>query len=433
MKKNVLVIGSGGREHALVLKISQSNSAEKIFCLPGNPGTSKICTNLKIDSSNHQYIFEFCLAERIDLVVIGPEQPLVDGLSDFLRERKINVFGPSKAAAQIEASKAFAKKIMMQANVPTAQYVEFKREQFKNAIDYLKNSKYPLVLKADGLAAGKGVTICENFEQARQTLNNIFVENVFGSSGEKIVIEEFLVGDEASVFAITDGKDFITLPPAQDHKRVGDNDTGKNTGGMGAYAPTPLIDEKLISKIEQEIISPVINQLNQNGIPFIGCLYAGLMITNVGPKVIEFNCRFGDPETQVVLPLLEGDFLELLYSAAIGSLNKNAVRYNGGSSVCVVAASEGYPDLYKKGFEIMGLEISDPEILIYHAGTIEKDGKIFTNGGRVLGITSIIKENDVLKARQKAYEALSKIYFDGIYFRSDIANRVNKYLQKSYL
>jgi phosphoribosylamine--glycine ligase len=431
MKKNVLVIGSGGREHALALKISQSHSVGNLFCLPGNPGTSKICKNVNINQSDFQKILEFCQNQKIDLVVIGPEQPLVEGLADFLREEKVIVFGPSKAAAQIESSKAFAKSIMKQANVPTAEYKEFTREKIIEANSFLKNSNYPIVIKADGLAAGKGVIICENFEQAKETIEKIFVENVFGDSGEKIVIEEFLIGEETSVFAITDGKDFITLPPAQDHKRIGDNDTGKNTGGMGAYAPTPLVDEYLFSEIEKKIIYPVINQLNQNGIPFVGCLYAGLIITKDGPKVIEFNCRFGDPETQVVLPLLEGDFLELLYSSAIGNLNKNAVKYNGGASVCVVAASEGYPDSYKKGLEIFGLENSDNQIIIYHAGTIEKDGKIFTNGGRVLGVTSVIRENDVLKAREKAYEAISKVCFDGIYYRSDIANRVIKYLKKS--
>lgn len=430
MKKNVLVIGSGGRENALALKISQSPSVGNLYCLPGNPGTSKICKNLNINSSDFQRIFEFCQSEKIDLVVVGPEQPLVEGLSDFLRERGINVFGPSKLAAQIESSKAFAKQLMKQANVPTADYREFTRNEINDATDYLNSSKYPVVIKADGLAAGKGVTICENFEQAIQTLENIFIKNVFGQSGDKIVVEEFLVGEEASVFAITDGKEFITLPPAQDHKRIGDNDTGKNTGGMGAYAPTPLIDVKLISEIKERIISPVINQLNKNSFPFVGCLYAGLIITNEGPKVIEFNCRFGDPETQVVLPLLEGDFLELLYSAAVGNLNKNAVKYNGCSSVCIVAASEGYPDSYQKGFEILGLELSDPEIIIYHAGTSEKDGKIFTNGGRVLGVTSVLKENNILKAKEKAYEAISKICFEGIYYRTDIANRVIKYLQK---
>ncbi len=431
MKKNVLVIGSGGREHSLALKISQSPTVGNLFCLPGNPGTSKLSRNIDLALNDFQKISEFCINEKIDLVVIGPEQPLVDGLSDFLREKNINVFGPSKFAAQLESSKSFAKNIMKQSNVPTAKYREFFRNDYQNALEYLSNSNYPIVIKADGLAAGKGVTICENFSQASQAIDDIFIKNIFGNSGEKIVIEEFLVGDEASVFAITDGKDFITLPPAQDHKRIGDNDTGKNTGGLGSYAPTPLIDNTLLSEIENTIIAPIINHLKENQTPFVGCLYAGLMFTMDGPKVVEFNCRFGDPETQVVLPLLDGDFLELLYSSAVGSLNKNCVAYNGCSSVCIVAASEGYPDKYQKGFEIFGLESTDSEIIIYHAGTIEKEGKIFTNGGRVLGVTSVIKENNLIKARDKAYETIQKICFDGIYYRNDIANRVFKYLNKS--
>jgi phosphoribosylamine--glycine ligase len=428
MSKNVLVIGSGGREHALALRISQSASVGKLFCLPGNPGTKKISSNVEINPSDFQAILDFCKKEKIDLVVIGPEQPLVEGLSDFLRENNFNVFGPSKFAAKIESSKSYAKKIMQKANVPTGKFKEFLKTEFDDTINYLKKSSYPIVLKADGLAAGKGVTICENYEIAKETLEEIFVKNIFGDSGKKIVVEEFLLGEEASIFAITDGKDFITLPPAQDHKRIGDNDTGKNTGGMGSYAPTPLITQELINEIDNNIISPTLKQMKDEGFHFVGCLYAGLIITADGPKVIEFNCRFGDPETQVVLPLLEGDFLELLYSAAIGSLNKNSITYNGGSSVCIVAASKGYPDSYQKGFEIFGLEDLPADIIVYHAGTTEINNKILTNSGRVLGVTSVIKENNILLAQQKAYESISKICFDGIHYRKDIANRVTKYL-----
>jgi len=428
MSKNVLVIGSGGREHAIALRLSQSPSIGKLFCLPGNPGTKKICVNVELSQLDYQKILEFCNKEKIDLVVIGPEQPLVEGLSDFLREYQINVFGPSKSAAQIESSKSFAKKIMEKADVPTAKYKEFLKTEFDEAIDYLKSSSYPIVIKADGLAAGKGVVICESFETAKETLESVFTKNIFGNAGDKIVVEEFLIGEEASVFAITDGKDFITLPPAQDHKRIGDNDTGKNTGGMGSYAPTPLINQALLNEIENKIISPVLNQMNRENIPFIGCLYAGLIIVSEGPKVIEFNCRFGDPETQVVLPLLKGDFLELLYSASVGNLNKDCVQYNGRAAVCVVAASEGYPDSYQKGFEILGLDNIPSDIIVYHAGTTEINNKIYTNGGRVLGVTSVIEQNDILLAKQKAYEAISKIYFEGIYYRTDISNRISKYL-----
>lgn len=425
---NVVVIGSGGREHALAFSISRSKLLNNLYCLPGNPGTKKIAKNVDLHPSNFNDVLSFCLSNEIDLVVIGPEQPLVDGLSDYLRENKINVFGPSSLAARIESSKSFAKALMFKVGVPTASYIEFDSTELQSAIEYLDSIKFPVVIKADGLAAGKGVMICENIDDAVQNLKAISVERIFGEAGKKILIEEYLTGEEASVFAITDGENFITLPAAQDHKRIGDNDIGKNTGGMGAFAPTPLITETLENEIRVKILSPILKQLKSEGYPFIGCLYAGLMITSDGPKVIEFNCRFGDPETQVVLPLLEGDLLKLLYSAAIGQLDKNSVSYAGGCSVCVVAASKGYPDKFEKGFEISGLDINDPEIIIYHAGTIEYDGKIFTNGGRVLGVTSVLKDNDLRKAIEKAYGALKKIKFQNIYYRKDIASKALKYL-----
>ena len=294
-------------------------------------------------------------------------------------------------------------------------------------MDYLNNSNYPLVIKADGLAAGKGVFICHNLLDSESAIKEIFEHKIFGKSGNKIIIEEFLSGEEASIFAITDGVNFICLPAAQDHKRIGDGDSGKNTGGMGAYAPAPVITKELFSKIEIEIIEPTLKQMRVSGNKFVGCLYAGLIITNSGPKVIEFNCRFGDPETQAVLPILDGDFLQLLYSAAEGNLNKNAVKYSGGSSVCVVAASAGYPDNYKKGFEINGLDLADEEIIIYHAGTEKENNKILTNGGRVLGITSVLKSFDLIRAQKKSYEAIQKIHFDGMYYRKDIAEKAFKF------
>ena len=388
---NVLIIGSGGREHAIALKIRQSKKLSKLFCAPGNPGTENISQNILLDISVHSIIKDFCFQNKIELVVIGPEQPLVDGLADYLRQNGIKVFGPSAKAAQIESSKAFAKKIMIDANVPTAKYVEFTENQLSQVKEYLISAIYPLVIKADGLAAGKGVLICSNLLEAQSAIKEIFEDKVFGKSGNKIIIEEFLVGEEASIFAITDGENFVCLPAAQDHKRIGNGDTGKNTGWMGAYAPTPIITPDLLMQIENQIISPTLKQMESSGNKFIGCLYAGLIITDSGPKVIEFNCRFGDPETQVVLPILDGDFLELLYSAANEKLDINCVKYSGGSSVCIVAASKGYPDDYKKGFEISGLDLSNKEVIIYHAGTKNVNGKIVTNGGRVLGITSVIK------------------------------------------
>ncbi|MDP2366288.1 MAG: phosphoribosylamine--glycine ligase, partial [Ignavibacteria bacterium] len=269
---------------------------------------------------------------------------------------------------------------------------------------------------------------CNNMSEAESAIKEIFEDKIFGRSGSKIIIEEFLEGEEVSIFAITDGENFICLPAAQDHKRIGDGDTGKNTGGMGAYAPAPIVTPALLSEIEQIIIKPTLDQMRKTGNRFVGCLYAGLIITEDGPKVIEFNCRFGDPETQVVLPILEGDFLHLLYSAANGNLDKTSIKYSGGCSVCIVAASSGYPDEYKKGFEISGLELSDEEIIIYHAGTKKVKEKIFTNGGRVLGITSVLKTFELIQAQKKAYDTIKKIHFNGMYYRKDIGEKAFKYL-----
>jgi len=426
---NVLVIGSGGREHAIALKIKQSKKLKSLYCIPGNPGTESFALNFTIDVNNQESIINFCEDKKIDLVVIGPEQPLVDGLSDHLRSTGFKVFGPSANAARIESSKAFAKKIMIDASVPTAQYVEFSTAQLSEAIKYLEPVNYPIVIKADGLAAGKGVLICNNKSEAESAIREILEHRIFGDSGDKLIIEEFLVGEEASIFAITDGERFICLPAAQDHKRIGNGDSGKNTGGMGAYAPAPIITEELLKEIETRIIKPVLDQMLSTENKFVGCLYAGLILTKSGPKVIEFNCRFGDPETQVVLPILDGDFLELLYSSAVGNLNLNAVEYSGGCSVCVVAASKGYPDNYEKGFVINGLEKIDDEVIVYHAGTKREDQKILTNGGRVLGVTSVIKNQNFKLAQQKAYEAISKISFDGMNYRKDIAEKVFKHLK----
>jgi phosphoribosylamine---glycine ligase len=417
----VLLIGSGGREHALAIKISKSSLLDKLFILPGNPGTKQVGENVKINPSDHEKILQFCKQEAIDLTIIGPEQPLVDGLADYLRNEEFKVFGPGKNAAEIEAHKSFAKQLMKKYNIPTSGFVEFRSDEYDNADSYLKGTKYPCVIKADGLAAGKGVLICKSFDEAEKGIKEIFLDKVFGSSGDKVIIEEFMEGEEASIFAITDGNDFICLPSSQDHKRIGDNDTGKNTGGMGAYSPAPVVTFDILSQVENKIIKPTLDGMKEEGCPFSGCLYVGLMITKEGPKVVEYNCRFGDPETQVVLPVLKGDFLKLLYSSAVGRLEKNAIFYDDGCAVCVVASSKGYPESYKKGFEISGLDINDKKILVYHAGTDEVDDKIFTNGGRVLGVTAVLNENDLRKARNKAYEAINEIHFEGMYFRKDIA------------
>lgn len=424
---NVAVIGSGGREHAIAHKIYQSPQLNSLYIIPGNPGTELLGKNISIDVSKHNDVYEFCASREIELVVIGPEQPLVDGLSDFLRSKNILVFGPNSSAAEIEGNKSFAKNLMKKYGIPTAKFEVFDISQKDSAIEYLKKSEFPVVIKASGLAAGKGVIICKNFQDAENAIIEFFSKNVFGKSGHTIVIEEFMNGEEASIFAVTDGNDYVILPSAQDHKRIGDGDKGPNTGGMGAYSPAPIITKKLIKEIESKIISKTLEALRLENRNFIGCLYCGIMITNNVPKVVEFNCRFGDPETQCVLPLLEGDFLQLLLSAAKGKIVKNAVKYNNGCSVCVVAASKGYPGNYEKDYEITGLENNFDDVMIFNAGTKRINNKIVTNGGRVLGVTSFIKENNLILAKTIAYDALTKIYFNGITFRKDIADKaINK-------
>ena len=423
----VVVIGTGGREHALAWKINQSESLTELFVLPGNPGTKAFANNVDVNPSNFDDVLSFCKEEEIDLVVIGPEQPLVDGLADMFRENNVAVFGPNKAAAVIEGNKAFSKDLMKKYDIPTAAYEVFSKEDYEKAVTYLLKSNYPIVIKASGLAAGKGVAICQNYEEAINSLDGCFKDAKFGSSGDVVVIEEFLVGEEASVFAITDGENFVTLPASQDHKAVYDCDKGPNTGGMGAYAPAPVVDEALMMEIEEKVIKPTLAAMKTEDRTYSGCLYCGLMITENGPKVIEFNCRFGDPETQVVLPILKGDFLKLLYSSAKGELEE-CVEYNEGSSVCVVLASKGYPGSYEKGFEIVGLDENIEDVVVFHAGTKEKDGIIVTNGGRVLGITSISKEGNLTDAKKIAYKAVNRICFNNIYYRKDISDKAKKYL-----
>ncbi|NLT49641.1 MAG: phosphoribosylamine--glycine ligase [Ignavibacteria bacterium] len=425
---NVLLIGNGGREHAIAYKLSESKSLKKLYIIPGNPGTASCGENVNL-KTDKDIILSFCKDKNIDLVVIGPEQPLVDGLSDFLLENGFKVFGPSAKASQIEGDKVFSKNLMKKYKIPTAAFEVFKREEKAKAEEYIRNSKFPLVLKAYGLAAGKGVLICNNFKEAVNGLKLIFEENAFGDAGEKIVIEEFMQGEEASVFAITDGNDFITLPAAQDHKRIYDNDEGKNTGGMGSYAPAPVITEELQKEINDTVILPTLKAMEAEGCKFSGCLYCGLMITTEGPKVVEFNCRFGDPEAQVVLPILQGDFLKLLISAAEGKLDKSQYKYENKSAVCVVAASAGYPDLYKKGYEITGLEKKLNNIIVFQAGTKSEGDKIVTSGGRVLGITAVCDENNIPKCKIMAYEAIKNINFEGMQFRSDISDKALKHLK----
>ncbi len=428
MKINTLVIGSGGREHALAHKISQSESCGKLFVSPGNPGTSTIATNIQIDFTSFSDITDFCKRNDIDLVVVGPEQYLADGIADKLRLANINVFGPSMEAAKLEVSKDYAKRIMAQANVPTANYRLFESSEHQLAIEYIKDQLYPIVIKADGLAAGKGVVIAESISEAEATIDEFF-SGKFGDSSKKILIEEFMQGDEASIFAISDGKDYVILPASQDHKKIDDGEKGKNTGGMGSYSPTPLVNKDLLEVIDQKVIAPMISQMSKNGTPFIGCLYAGLMITpNREPKVVEFNVRFGDPETQAVMNVIDGDFLSLLYSASIGKINKNLIKIiDNQFAVCLVLASKGYPDSFQKGFEITGIDKAIEFANIYHAGTVVNEGKLLTNGGRVLNI--VATANTLFDAITKVYKAASFINFENKYHRNDIAVKGIQYLE----
>ena len=423
---NILVIGSGGREHALASKIREQAGCDKLYIIPGNPGTGLIGENVHMNQDDHESILKFALENKIDLTVIGPEKPLIDGLADKMREAGLKVFGPSKKAARIEGEKSFAKHLMKDYKIPTASFEIYNKENYDSAVTYLKKINYPTVIKADGIAAGKGVLIVDSFEDAKEALKECFVNCSFGSAGDKVVIEEFMTGQEASIFAITDGTDFILLPAAQDHKRIFDGDRGKNTGGMGAYAPTPFVNEKIIKDVAAKIVDPTLKALREIGTPFVGCLYCGLMLTDQGPKVVEFNCRFGDPETQVVLPLLKGDFIRLLYSASSGRLEKNSVEYNGGASVSVVIASGGYPDKFEKGKEITGLNKLPENVKVFHAGTKIVDGKILTNGGRVLNVTSFTERNNLPEAKKLAYNAIPQIKFEGMHYRTDISDKALK-------
>ncbi len=420
---NVLLIGSGAREHALASAIRRSPSLSALYITPGNPGTATIGTNLSLDWSNHEACLRFLSDNHIELVIIGSEQPLVEGVSDFLRDHGYPVFGPSRAAAAIESSKVFAKQIMAKMNVPTAAYKNFVKDDLNNALDYVRHADYPLVIKADGLAAGKGVAICHTIDDAESVLQQMLIEQQFGLAGAEVLIEEFLDGEEASVFAVTDGEKFVCLPAAQDHKRIGEGDTGKNTGGMGAYAPAPLMTQELMDQVAIGIIEPVLRGMREESVPFNGCLYCGLMITSKGPKVVEFNCRFGDPETQVVLPLLEGDILELFYSAAAGDLHETAVAYNGKCAVTVVMASSGYPDAFSKG---LPLQIQYPpasagkEIQLLHAGTAYREGTLVTAGGRVVSVTAIRDDGNLKNCISDVYDAVKAVSFPQSYFRKDI-------------
>ncbi len=419
---NIAIIGSGGREHALAWKLKQSTTVKKIICMPGNPGIEKIAETIPITIDNHDAVTDLLRQYKIDLVVIGPEVPLVAGLADRIRNAGIRCFGPDKDAARIEGSKAFSKDYMKRHNIPTANYRTFTAKEEYDAIRYLDDQVMPVVIKASGLAAGKGVLISHDRDEARDIVRTMLRGDAFKEAGTTVVIEEFLEGEEVSVFALCDGQRFVTLPPAQDHKRILDGDKGKNTGGMGAYAPAPVASDEMIEHVKESIIKPTVDGMREEGYPFVGCLYAGLILTESGVKVLEYNCRFGDPETQVVLPLIDDNLADILYECAGGELSRDTIHLHDASAVCVVMASGGYPDTYKTGMKISGLENIKEEdgVIAFHAGTRRDGDSIVTAGGRVLGITAVGYKNDLAGTIQTAYRAIEKITFDGAYYRSDI-------------
>jgi phosphoribosylamine--glycine ligase len=447
---NILVIGSGGREHALAWKISQSPRVNKLYCAPGNPGicrsnfsptktgrrtnvrSTELAECVPLKATDIHALVHFAKTHAVDLTVVGPELPLTEGIVDQFEREGLRIFGPSKAAAELEGSKVFAKNFMKKYSIPTAKFETFEYTQRHEASNFIHQLPPPLVVKADGLAAGKGVLICGTHEEAVQALDALLEEKIFGSAGKRVVIEEFLEGEEMSVFALTDGKHSVLLSPAQDHKRILDGDRGKNTGGMGAVAPAPIGTTQLMREIESAIIQPTIDGMAREGRVYKGCLYAGLMITESGPKVLEYNCRFGDPETQVVLPLVENDIVELLLACTDGSISRNTVRFKPASAVCVVLASAGYPDVYQTGKQITGLdEHFEDGVVAFHAGTKREGNSILTAGGRVIGVTALGPKSDLQTTIDKTYRAVKKVSFEGMYYRRDIGKKgVERLIQR---
>lgn len=419
--ERILLIGSGGREHAMAKALVASESCEKLWVAPGNPGIAREAECVLLNIADHVAVEKFCMRHDVTLVVIGPEQPLAEGLADSLRAEDIDVFGPSQAAAQLETSKGFSKDFMRRHHVPTAPYRRFDAAQYADARAYVEAHDLPVVIKYDGLAAGKGVVVATERHQAIEAVDMMY-QGVFGDDG--VVVEGFLKGQEASVFAVCDGRDFVVLAPAQDHKRVGDGDTGKNTGGMGAYAPAPIVTQAILDAVCEKIIRPVIDGMSLEGTPFVGCLFCGLMIDEDDVNVVEFNVRFGDPETQAVMSVLDADVSALFASAARGSIDASTIRSTHVGFACnVVLASRGYPDSFDKGLPITGIDAaeSDPYVAVYHAGTRMSDDDLVTNGGRVLGVTAI--GDTLAEAVARSYAACEKITYATKYLRSDIAKR----------
>ncbi|MCH8204462.1 MAG: phosphoribosylamine--glycine ligase [Candidatus Hydrogenedentes bacterium] len=424
---NVLVVGGGGREHALVWKIARSPLVEKLYCAPGNPGIAAHAECVDIGVMDFDALIDFAREHDIGLTVVGPEDPLAAGIVDRFEKAGLKAFGPNAKAARLEASKAFAKELMARYDIPTAAYGEF--TDAEAAIDYVHAQSAPIVVKADGLAAGKGVTVARDVDSAVAAIKDAMVDGAFGPAGEKVVVEEFLEGEEASIFAFSDGKTILPLATSQDHKPLLDGDEGPNTGGMGAYSPAPVVSAELYPEIEATVLRPCVEGLASEGCPYKGLLYAGLMITESGPKVVEFNCRFGDPETQVVLPRMKSDIVPYLMACIDGTLEGMDVEWEDGACVAVVMASGGYPGAYEKGKVITGIEAAErvAGVQVFHAGTKTEDGALVTNGGRVLGITA--NGDSIESAIEKAYSAVREIAFDGAHYRNDIGQKALRRLQ----
>ena len=417
---NILILGSGGREHALLWKLAQSPEATKLYAVPGNPGMAELAECVAGSIEDNAAVVKFAQEKKIDLVVVGPEVPLMNGVVDALRAAGIKAFGPTKAAAELEGSKSFSKDIMKKYGIPTAKYEVFTDADAARA--YIEKEGAPIVIKANGLAAGKGVIVAETKEQALDAVHEIMDDAAFGKAGSRVVIEAFMEGEEASLLAFTDGKTIRPMVSSQDHKRAYDGDKGPNTGGMGTYAPAPVMTKDMVEQATEKILKPMIAAMAKEGRPYQGCLYAGLMITEEGPKVVEFNARFGDPETQVVLPLLKGDLVKIMQACVDGTLDTAAVDWEDGAAVCVVMASGGYPKSYKKGYAIDGLKKAESlGTFVFHAGTAKKDGKVVTSGGRVLGVTA--RGGGIKEATEKAYKGVEAIRFTDEFHRKDIAHR----------
>ena len=424
-KNRVLIVGSGGREHAFTWKISQSKKVEKVFVAPGNAGTSQEhkTTNIDISANDIPALIQFSKDEQINLVIVGPEDPLVNGITDQFAAGGINCFGPLVTAAQLEGSKDYSKAFMHKYQIPTADYSSF--DNITEAKRYIKGKPYPLVIKADGLAAGKGVVITEDYGSAKKTIDEFMDKEKYGQAGKKIIIEEFLVGQELSFIVMVNGKEVLPLATSQDHKTIGEGDVGLNTGGMGAFSPVPFVNKEMNQKILNKVIIPTVNGLISEGIHYRGFLYAGLMIDeNLEPKVLEYNCRFGDPETQPIMIRLESDLYDLIDSCFKGGLDKFPIEWNSDMALGVIMSSQGYPESYETGMEIKGLNNLGNNIKVFHSGTRKKDNKILTNGGRVLCVTAL--GEDIQQSRDMAYSATSKINWKGCYFRKDIGFRILK-------